>query len=98
MTAINFTQEKELVVFRGELTRETIDKRFEKKTVLLLSSTLLILDLANVERIDMAGLAWLLIMVEQAQKKSCELTLKNPSLSLLKLAKLSAVDSFLPIK
>ena len=98
MTAINFTQEKELVVFRGELTRETIDKRFEKKTVLLLSSTLLILDLANVERIDMAGLAWLLIMVEQAQKKSCELTLKNPSLSLLKLAKLSAVDSFLPFK
>jgi len=98
MTTISFKQQNESVEFHGELTRETIDKRFEKKTVLLLSSTALALDFANVGRIDMAGLAWLLILVEQAQKQTCDLSFKNTPESLLKLAKLSSVDSFLPIK
>jgi len=98
MTGINFTQQNELVVFQGELTRETVEKNFEKKTTHLLRATKLTIDLAQVSHIDMAGLAWLLIMVEHAQKNTCELILQNLPANLLKLAKLSAVDSFLPIK
>lgn len=97
MNSIHFEQHNERVIFQGELTRETVEKPFEKKTMNLTNSDKLVIDLAQVEQIDMAGLAWLFIMVEQAKENTCQLTFENIPEKLLKLAKLSAVDSFLPI-
>jgi phospholipid transport system transporter-binding protein len=97
MNEIVFQQNNQRVFFQGDLTRETIDQRFEKNTRLLLQTSPIELDLVAVSRIDTAGLAWLLMMVEQAQHSSCQLAIQNAPEDLLSLAKLSAVDCFLPI-
>ena len=97
MKKIVFQQDNQRVVFQGDLTRETIDERFEKNTQPLLRASHVVLDLMSVSRIDTAGLAWLLMMVEQANHQSCQLAVHHAPENLLSLAKLSAVDCFLPI-
>ncbi len=97
MSNIAYQQEQQRVFFRGDLTRATIDIRFERQTLGLLSSPNIELDLQAVLRIDTAGLAWLLMMVEHANHKSCQLSVLNTPSDLMNLARLSAVDCFLPI-
>ena len=53
--------------------------------------------MAKVNQIDTAGLAWILLLIELAAAKSCDISLMNLPDDLLKLAKLSAVDTLLPI-
>ncbi|MFT5756591.1 MAG: phospholipid transport system transporter-binding protein [Alteromonadaceae bacterium] len=85
---------KSMVV--GELIRTTITKSFETKSKNLFSSQKMIVDLSQVKKVDTAGLAWLLYIVEQANLKSCSLTFIHVPQELLKLAALSGVDSFIP--
>jgi len=56
------------------------------------------LDLAGVDHVDTAGLAWLLDLFAQRQAKNQTLSILNTPLSLLKLAKISNVDSILPLQ
>lgn len=81
----------------GELTRTSITPLFEKKSLEITSQKMSIVDLSKVKKVDTAGLAWLLVLVEQAKSKSCKLSFEFLPQDLLKLAKLSAVDTFLPI-
>ncbi len=53
------------------------------------------LNLSKITDIDTAGLAWLLFILEQANKSGCQLSFAHLPEDLLKLAKLSAVDEFL---
>ncbi|MDF2178466.1 STAS domain-containing protein [Aliiglaciecola sp. CAU 1673] len=56
------------------------------------------LDLAELTATDTAGLAWLVSVVADAKQRQVELKLENPPQSLLKLAKISDVESLLPLQ
>ena len=94
---INIQQEDQKAIFSGALTRATIVPAFDKKYRHLVDSERVIIDLAKVNQIDTAGLAWILLLIELAAKNSCHISLTNLPDDLLKLAKLSAVDTLLPI-
>lgn len=98
MSEIDFHQSSQGIFFQGELTRDTINLGFERKTLNLFSTSSLAIDLESVSHIDTAGLAWLLMMVEKAKQKKCQLIIQKPPKNLLNLAKLSAVDGFLPLE
>ncbi len=95
---INVQQLEHKVVISGALTRATITRNFDKKYRKIVNDTKVTIDLANVSQIDTAGLAWLLMLVELAGKNACQMNLANLPEDLLKLAKLSAVDTLLPIE
>lgn len=83
---------------KGTLTRHSIVKSTEKKISSLVQRAHCQLDFSAVSRVDTAGLAWVLLLLERANKHNCEVSLLNVSKEMMKLAKLSAVESFLPIK
>ncbi len=81
----------------GPLNRNTVaklDKKYHVKVIKQLAKNAT-LDLAQTTSVDTAGLAWLLLLLEIANEKNCQLTFANLPDDLLKLAKLSAVDTFL---
>ena len=87
----------------GQLTRHTVPLLSNKKSKMLFKNavaknTTAIVDLAKVTKIDTAGLAWLLSIVEKANEFSCSLSFIHISNDLIKLAKLSSVDTFLPLE
>ena len=93
---IDVQQIEHKAIFSGALTRATITRAFDKKYRQLISNERIILDLSKVEKIDTAGLAWILLLIELASKTQCHINLVNLPDDLVKLAKLSAVDSLLP--
>ncbi|MFT5814872.1 MAG: phospholipid transport system transporter-binding protein [Psychroserpens sp.] len=95
---IDVQQANEKAVFSGALTRATITREFDKKYRQLVEHEHMMIDLAKVSQIDTAGLAWILLLIELAAKKNCDIQLVNLPDDLLKLAKLSAVDTLLPIE
>ena len=97
MTSITFTPSDEGGLLSGELTRQTVPQLPNKVVRQLISNSSIMLDLKQVKKVDTAGLAWLLALVEQAQVNACQLTLTHLPSDLIKLAKLSAVDDFLPL-
>lgn len=81
----------------GDLTRHTVPKLSKNVGDQLFKQPSSILDLSQVQKVDTAGLAWLLALLEQAEQKACTLLLAGLSDQLVKLSQLSAVDQFLPI-
>lgn len=79
----------------GELTRHTVPQLTDKQSKQLLNKPLVTLDLSKVSKVDTAGLAWLLLQIELAQAKPCQLVFAHLPSELIKLAELSAVDDFL---
>jgi len=84
-------------ILSGELTRQTLPLLSEQDSRSFLKQKIAKIDLAGVNKIDTAGLAWLLTQVELAQENSCQLSFVHLPFGLIKLAELSSVDSFLPI-
>jgi len=84
-------------ILTGELTRQTVHLLSEYDSRSLLKQNMAKIDLAAVNKIDTAGLAWLLTQVELAQANTCQLSFVHIPSGLIKLAELSSVDSFLPI-
>lgn len=97
MLPVTWTYENNIATFQGELSIHTINVAFEKKTRNAFHNKNIIIDFAGINKIDTAGLAWLLCLVETANKTKSEINFQNVPQDLLKLAKLSAVDLFLPI-
>ena len=96
MAQINLTFTDDQATLIGELTRITMTKSFEKKSKKIFSSAKMIVNLSQVQKVDTAGLAWILYIVEQAILNTCQLTFTHIPQDLLKLACLSGVDSFIP--
>jgi len=95
---IEVQQVEQKAIFSGGLTRATITPAFDKKYRQLVDNDRIILDFAKVNQVDTAGLAWILLLIELAANKTCHIGLVNLPDDLLKLAKLSAVDTLLPIE
>ncbi|MEP1448156.1 MAG: STAS domain-containing protein [Paraglaciecola sp.] len=87
----------------GELNRNTIaksaaldtlDKHIQNST----SGSAATLDMSRVSHSDTAGLAWLMNFLKYNQSRNVSVELKNIPESLIKLAKISDVDSFLSVQ
>ncbi len=81
----------------GELTRHTVPSLSGKAAGKLFTSHLVVVNMTKVVKVDSAGLAWLLAQVEIAEAKACQLRFAHLPSELIKLARLSAVEHFLPI-
>lgn len=79
----------------GELTRHTIDNKNQNSIEPYLTGSDIIIDLSSVNKIDTAGLAWLLLVIEQSYVKRVKLHFTHLSDELVKLAKLSGVESLI---
>jgi len=84
-------------VLTGELTRHTVPNLPLEKIQKSLSANKTVFDFKQVGKVDTAGLAWVCSLLEQANSKKCKLSLINFPEQLIKLAKLSGVENFLPI-
>lgn len=82
----------------GELTRHTINKKNSSTIKTYLTGGDMVIDLANLVKVDTAGLAWLLAIIEYYLSLPGKLAFVHLSDDLVKLAKLSGVDSFLPTR
>jgi len=98
MNTVEIKKERDQLKLIGELTRKTVVKSFEKQSIRLLTRDISLIDLSQVIKSDTAGLAWLLLMLEKANNKAIPIKFVNIPQELAKLAKLSAVDSFLPVE
>ena len=94
--SLNFTAVP--VELSGELTRHSIMQITKKSIEKLFLPASTTLDLAQITRIDTAGLAWLFYLLEQASINGCELSFINIPAKLDKLIRLSGVEGFLPVK
>lgn len=89
-------------VLRGSLNRETIPQFWPDCLAELAQAQqnceTLNLDLAEIEHIDTAGLAWLLNLLRDAKQQQVTFTLSNVPPTLLNVAKISDVEAFLPLQ
>ncbi len=83
------------VTIVGELTRHSIDNKNQNSIEPYLVDNDIIIDLSSVNKIDTAGLAWLLLIIEQSHAKRVKLHFIHLSDELIKLAKLSGVDTLI---
>lgn len=81
----------------GFLTRVNIDQKLISKSFQYINKPDVAIDLHAIEKVDTAGLAYLLLLVEQAKENKYVLSFHNIPVELSKLAHLSAVDSFLSV-
>jgi phospholipid transport system transporter-binding protein len=85
---------------KGELNRNTIPKSAALATLEQMQSKqgTSTLDMSGVSNSDTAGLAWLMNFLKGNQQQNVHFELKGIPESLIKLAKISDVDSFLSVQ
>jgi phospholipid transport system transporter-binding protein len=88
---------------KGELNRNTIAKSkalttLEQSNQNNSSVDSYTLDMSGVRNSDTAGLAWLMNFLKGNQRQNVHFELKSIPESLIKLAKISDVDSFLSVQ
>lgn len=81
---------------RTELTRTSLDLRALLETVRLQNEGKVLIDLANVSRIDSAGLGMLMNCYCHAVKNRGVLKLLNPNAQIKKVLNITNIDSVLP--
>ena len=88
--------------FEGVLNRDTLMHAWNghEKSLkgLHAKHKTLTVDLAKVDSVDTAGLAFLVNLIGTCNKYQLELAISSPPESLLKLAKISDVTSLLPLQ
>ena len=97
MNTISLTISNDIVTLSGDLIRQTVETISTEQLKYLFKQPSVIINLAAVEKIDTAGLAWLLSQIELAQANACQLCFEHLPSGLIKLAALSSVDKFLPV-
>lgn len=90
------------VALNGVLDRNTVPSLWPIQTKRLEQAAdgdkKLQIDLAGVNHVDTSGLAWLLKLLQETQKQHLDLVFTNAPDNLLKLAKISDVETLLPIQ
>ncbi|GAC20603.1 STAS domain-containing protein [Paraglaciecola arctica] len=104
MTKLQVTESpKGYYSLQGELNRNTIAKSdalaiLKQNNQKNASDDVFTLDMSGVSHSDTAGLAWLMNFLKDNQQQNVQFKLKNIPKSLIKLAKISDVDSFLSVQ
>ncbi len=90
-----------LVKFSGSLNRDSVPTAWPQLGAdlgaIANQNQQLKLDLANIDAVDTAGLAYVLSILKECQSRKLEVSLINTPEGLINLAKLSDVDAILPI-
>jgi len=91
------------VSIHGHLDRNTLSKNFwesltSPQSASLAKAQICRMDLSDVERVDSAGLAWLLNAIRDGKARGIKVSLRDLPEKLSNLAKISDVDSFLPVE
>jgi len=91
------------VTVHGNLDHTTLSQNFWDCMSTQQSSTLTktgecCIDLSDVERVDSAGLAWLINAIRDGKSRNIKVSLRDLPEKLHKLAKISDVDSLLPVE
>lgn len=86
---------EETVSLEGELTFTTVPAAYERLRDVLDGRERLVLDLASVGRADSASLALLVELQREARERGVELEMTGMPDPLMRLARLSGVDSLL---
>lgn len=98
-----FESPKGYFTLKGELNRNTIAKSkalttLDQSNQNNSSVDSYTLDMSGVRNSDTAGLAWLMNFLKGNQRQNVHFELKSIPESLIKLAKISDVDSFLSVQ
>ncbi len=94
--ALTITQQGQVLVFCGELDRETL-LDYLPFTLLKNLSGQVVFDFSALTNVDSAGLAWLIEQLALAQQRDLQLQIRQAPAQLLSLARVSAVADLLPI-
>lgn len=86
----------EKIQITGHLTRQSISGKQQKYFAQISEKAKQDVDLSGINKIDTAGLAWLIALFEYAEKKQIQLSYSQPPMELVKLAKLNQVETLLP--
>lgn len=97
MQQLILSLDESTLMIKGALTRQFISQKLISEAEDLSTLDKMSVDLSDVSQVDTAGLAFLLLLIEKANKAQIVLTFKHLPNDLLKLAKLSAIDSFLSV-
>lgn len=97
MQALTLSKISESLRVKGSLTRDFISQSVIAQGKGLISEKVSLIDLSEVSQVDSAGLALLLLLIEEANKAQSSLSFQNLPDDLIKLAELSGVDSFLSV-
>ncbi|QBY04788.1 STAS domain-containing protein [Thalassotalea sp. HSM 43] len=81
----------------GELTRKSIIGKQQKVFADIVSQDSQDIDLSKLNKVDTAGLAWLIALFEFAAQKQIKINYSQPPLELVKLATLSRVNELLAL-
>lgn len=92
---LEIRQEQQILIFSGQLNRDTVVQFWPFKPLQLLQGTV-VFDLAGLQHVDTAGLAWLIQVLSQAKAKSLQVHLRNMPAQLQSLAAVSDVLNLLP--
>ncbi len=92
---LEIKQQQQVLVFSGELNRDTVVQFWPFKPLQLLQGTVEF-NLAGLKHVDTAGLAWLIQVLAQAKAKSLQVQLRGMPAQLHSLASVSDVLSLLP--
>ncbi len=98
MAIINLILKDQCCFIEGELTRKSVPLIAKAQIKQLFSLETIEIDFSQLQRVDTAGLAWVCKILEQAISCKKAINFVNMPTQLIKLATLSGVDSFLPIK
>lgn len=86
----------------GNLNRDTVMKCWKSRDSDILAmreqTDAIRVDLAEIENVDTAGLAWLVHLTKFCKTNKIGLTITNTPSSILNLAKLSNLESTLPLQ
>lgn len=95
-------QNNGVIAFTGSLNRKTVIDAWQNYQQVLndlkQKKVEVSFDLGAIEHVDTAGLAWLLNVFAERQKVNQDIAIINTPISLLKLAKISNVESILPLQ
>jgi len=95
---IDLNIQKNQCIVEGELTRNAIPLITNKQLKNIVTHNNMTLDLSKVNKVDTAGLAWLCKILADANNCKSNLCFANMPPQLIKLAALSGIERFLPLK
>lgn len=95
--------DKGVIRVHGHLDRDTLAKNWwpslsSSERSMLEKNSQCTFDLAEVERVDSAGLAWLINAIRDGRQHGVKVQLTDVPEKLMKLAKISDVDTLLPVE
>lgn len=94
-STLSFSTDDGIIAIEGLIDRDTVPQLLNGIDIEKLNAEQITLDLAQVDKVDTAGLAWILKLKAHTEKSGQTLVLKQVPEQLKRLASLGGVDTLL---